>query len=313
MKLTCSPTALSVLAAGLLCAAAPSASAQLLNTWNLSVFGNLTSTSEVEGRTQVLGNLTTGASNYGTMLTPRPNFLSTDVLRVGGNVNGGNVQMEAGNLRLGGIRTGNVNFNGGGVQISDNTTASQILSSRGEAYFATSALASLLPTGTINFPSGQPGGVNINAVTSGPDNIAVFNITTAQLASNLIQQIDISISGGGSVIINVSGSGLTFNAGNFVGNFNNNSVRSRVLWNFPQATAIDLQRSWSGSILAPYATLLNNTIITGAVAVEHFTQNGEVHRVAGINSGYSGFQPVPTPGAAGLLALGGLMALRRRR
>jgi choice-of-anchor A domain-containing protein len=295
-------SALTALVAGAIASSASATS--VLSDWNLIVFGNLNSTQEVEGRTLIGGNLTTGSSQYGTKLNPGL-FAGTDVLVVGGNINGGNVQIEAGNLRLGGSQTGNLNFNGGGSLINDPSAGNIALDARAEVLGLSSFFNTLTPNSTVSIPNGQPGPLVFNAVAN-VDGVAVFHVDGNQIFGNgLVQQFDLNLNGATSVIINVSGTSINHNAGNLVGNFNSANA-STILWNFYEATTINTDRLLYGAVLAPDAHLTNSTVIAGSVAVNSFTQNGEVHL-----PNYNGY--VPTPGTALLLATAGLFASRRRR
>lgn len=294
----------SVIAALSAGAVAVSASADVLSTWNLIVFNDLTSTQEVEGRTMVGRDLTTGASNYGTMLD-RPSHLGLDVLIVGRNLNGGNVQIEAGNLRLGGTRTGNANFNGGGMQINDPGAAAIVSAARSEIQWISSHLAGLGATNTVSIPMGSPAPVNFSAVAN-IDGVAVFNVDGSQLFGNgFVQQFDIAMNGATSIIINVSGTSITHNQGNFLGGFNPSNAPN-ILWNFYEAQTLNIDRALFGAVLAPDAHLTNGNFIAGSVAVENFTQNGEIHLPT-----YQGY--VPAPGAFVLMGVAGLLACRRRK
>lgn len=283
---------------------AVSARADLINDYNLIVLGNLSSSSEVEGRTFVGGSLTTGASNYGIALLPRSAYLTVDVLTVGGNINGGNVQMEAGNIRLGGTRTGNANFNGGGQQINDPTVPSLVSGYQSQLISTSNFLAALAANSNVTLPSGQPAPAVFNCVPNG-QGVAIFTIDASVLSNNLVQRMDLHLNGATSVIINVTGGTATYNAGDMAADFTAGNA-SHILWNFNTAGSVNTQRQFFGALLAPGAALSNSTTIVGSVAVASFTQNGEVHVPT-----YTGY--LPTPGAAGLLALGGLVAGRRRR
>lgn len=285
-------------------AAVGTASASIIQTHNLVVLGNHQFQSDIHGRVWVGGNLS-GNGDVGTMLTPRPSFLSTDVLTVLGNMNVNNINLEAGNLRLGGTRTGNVNFNGGGSQINDPTVITTATAVSNELFSTSAALAALPSNSTVSLPSGQPGPANFNA-NPGPNGVAVFNINASFFSNNLIQQIGLNLNGATSIVINVTGGSASYNTGNFVGAWTSAFARANTIWNFSQATSINLQRGFSGAILAPAATLTNNNDIDGSVFVGAFNQFGEVHFPL-----YTGI--VPTPGAATLLALAGLAAVRRRR
>lgn len=284
--------------------AGTSHASSVLSDWNLIVFGDLTSTQEVEGRTLIGGNLNTGSSQYGTQLNPGT-FAGVDVLVVGGNINGGNVQIEAGNLRLGGSQTGNLNFNGGGSLINDPNAGNIAVDARAELLGLSSFYTSLTPNSSVNIPNGQPGPLVFNAVGN-IDGVAVFNVDGSQIFGNgLVQQFELNLNGATSIIINVSGTTIDHDAGNMVGNFNSANASS-ILWNFFEATSITTDRLLYGAVLAPDAHLTNSTVIAGSVAVNSFTQNGEVHL-----PNYTGY--VPTPGTAAIFAAAGLLATRRRR
>lgn len=292
------------LAAALAAAAVSTAQAGVLNDWNLIVLEDLTSTQEVEGRTMVGRDLFTGASQYGTMLD-RPSHFGIDVLVVGRNLNGGDVHMEAGNLRLGGTRTGAVLFNGGGSQINDAGAAGMVAAAHAQAAGVSSFLAGLAATNTVSIPTGSPAPVNFSAV-AGVGGVAVFNVDGNQLFSNgFVQQFDIAMNSATTVIINVSGTSITHDEGNFLGGFNAGNA-STILWNFYEAETLDIDRALYGAVLAPNAHLTNGNFIAGSVVVENFTQNGEIHLPT-----YTGY--VPAPGSLAAIGIAGLVATRRRR
>lgn len=88
--------------------AAPMTASEILNTYNLVVFGDADSTSHVDGRTFVSGDLTGG--DYGQHTFPG----SEPTLTVGGTLKG-NVNVNKPGLVVGGnIATSNLNLNGGG-------------------------------------------------------------------------------------------------------------------------------------------------------------------------------------------------------
>jgi choice-of-anchor A domain-containing protein len=287
-----------------------SASAGILNDYNLIALGNLDSDSEVEGRAYIGGSIVGQASsNYGTMLLPRADYANVDVLTVVGNVGSGNaLQVDSGDFRYGGSLSRIVNTNGvGGQTFADPSVASTLAGVQAALTGASASMLTLTADSTASLPSGQPAAAVFNC-TPGSDGIAVFNVSGAQVFSNnLVQQIELNLNGATAVVINVSGTNITFNQGNMVGAWNTAFARANVIWNFHQATNILFDRAMNGAVLAPLATLRNNTVIEGSTFVGGvFTQRGEVHL-----PGYTGY--VPTPGAAGLLGLAGLAAARRRR
>jgi choice-of-anchor A domain-containing protein len=286
------------------------AQANPLNTYNLLVFRTYSSSSSVEGRTAVGGNFTTNASDFGTRLLPAGQFTTTDTLIVGGNINGGNINLQAGDLRRGGTRTGNLNLNGGGSSVQqdrqDAGTAAFVTGLANQARAISTSLSGLMATNTVNIPQNQPGPVVLNAIANS-QGVAVFNVDgVALLANSRVQSIDLNFNNASSVVINVTGSFIDVNSGNLVGNLANAANANRIIWNFADADFINVNRNWTGAILAPDATLTNTTVITGSVAVMDFAQKGQVHLPL-----YTGF--VPSPNAAAALGLGALVAARRRR
>jgi len=290
-------------------AAAPlAAQAGVLDTWNLLVFGNHQISSNVEGRVLVRGNLT-GTGDVGTRLTPSGNFVGQDTLLVGGNINVGNIQLQAGNLRRTGTRTGNINFNGGGSDIVNASALATANSAHTEVIGISNFLASQTATNTVNIPGGQPAGLTINA-TPRPDGVAIISIPGGIFSSGNVQSLNLNFNGATSVIFNVSGTSVNFTGANFVGQLANASNASRILWNFNAATTINVQRQLTGAFIAVNANVTNTSTIIGTTAVNNFTQNGQVHVPL-----YTGY--IPAPGAVGLLGLAGLMVGpiggRRRR
>jgi choice-of-anchor A domain-containing protein/uncharacterized protein (TIGR03382 family) len=282
------------------------AGAAPINDWNLIVHGNLTSTSEVEGRTLVGGALS-GTSNYGTKLTPANSFLNVDSLVVGGSVGSSNYQVNAGRARLAGTKgSANFNMNGGGALIQSDGSVSSTVSGAWASVTGTSAaLQAMSATNTVTLPSGQPAGVVFNAV-AGAGGIAVFNVNgNALFQSSLVQQMDINFNGASAVVINVTGTNIDYNGGNMVGNFNTANA-GKIIWNFYQATTLGIDRHFFGAVLSPLANLTNSTAIEGSVFTNNFTQNGEVHLPTVTTQ-------IPAPGSLALIGLGGLIAGRRRR
>lgn len=281
------------------------AGSSLLYEWNLIVLGDVTSTAETGGRAFVGGNLAGPASNWAYQLTPPAAWLGVDTLVVGGNITASNLNLQAGNLRLGGSPLGNINFNGGGHLISDPTVASQIPGMASELQATAASLAALETNSAVQIPQGQPGAAVFNAAPV--NGLAVFSITADSLFSNgLVQQIELNANGAAAIVVNVLGSNVVFNSGNFVGAWQSEFARANVIWNFIDATSIDLQRQFNGAILSPNAHLTNVTNIDGSVFVGSFTQNGEVHL-----PNYTGY--VPAPGAAFLVGVAAAITSRRRR
>lgn len=290
-------------------------------TWenyNAILFGNLNIQGEIEGRTLVGGNLTgSNSSNFGIGL-PSGTSTTDKTLVVGGNISSGNaLQLNKGSLYLGGTNGRTINYNGGGSQISQSTN----LSSLKQAFISESANLKALATDSVvtSSTNGQPSSVNFTA-TAGSDGLAVFSISAdAIFGSSLSQQLNLIANGATNIVINVSGTTVNWiqNAGNMVGDFTSDYWQAHIVWNFYEATTINLgSHQFNGTILAPNATVTTTNNIDGAVIATNLNLTGEVHLPSSSSANsYAGYraQAVPEPGSALLLAVAGLIILTRRR
>ncbi|MGL3820899.1 choice-of-anchor A family protein [Sphingopyxis sp. R3-92] len=318
-----------------------------LREWNLVVLGNLNSSSEVEGRTFVGGNLTGNSSNYGIRpLAASPN--GTPGLTVVGDINGGHKNLNNGS---GAIVGGNVNsgfnLNGsaqtvkvGGTISNTNVNQNTVLSGLGakdpgftvglqqQKSQLSSSMASLsFDMGTLatNSKFVTQGNRGIFTAQPNADGMAVFNITSADL--DKIGEIQFNLNGAKTAIVNVTGQKITLND-NFLGGTNN--LGENVIWNFPDAEELKLTTAWGGSVLAPHADAQTGNYIQGSAVFGNLKQNGEMHigtykggdirppgggSSSGGGTSSGGATPIPEPGMFGLFALGvgGLIYARRRR
>ena len=258
---------------------------ELMNEYNLIVLGDLVSTSEVEGKTLVSGDLSGSASNYGIHL---PNGLGSqfdNALVVGGDLAANttiNIK-DSYSVSIGGAIDGTIN--------PDRTTVNTDLSEydfdliKSDFTHFSGYLSELASNSFLSTPQGsQPGAATFKVSDSVANvDVAVFNIDADDFFHNtLIQQYDVtfpSILGASSVVINVAGESIndTMLSGNAVGNFLGLLTQETIVWNFYEALDITLSKKFNGSLLAPLATLTNYTPIEGTVVVNDFYQYGEVY------------------------------------
>jgi choice-of-anchor A domain-containing protein len=338
---------------GLLAAPAGAAvvSTDALREWNLIVLGDLTSSSEVEGRTFVGGNLSGSSSNYQASGATPASPTGQPGLTVVGNVTGGHKNLNNGSgAVVGGNVTSGFNLNGppqtvkvGGTIANTNVNQNTVRSglAQSDAYFLSNlnqqkallvssltdlsdSLSQLAANSTLTIAH------NRATLVAAPDTagMAVFNLTAADL--NRFGEIALNVNGADTVVINVSGAGATLND-NFLGGTAN--LGQRVIWNFHEATSLTLTTAWGGSILAPRAAATTANYVQGSAVFASLTQNGEFHlgtyagsyfpplvppggdnSPGGGSGGGGGGTPVPEPAAwpALLAALALLWAARRR-
>lgn len=320
-----------------------------LTEWNLVVLGNLQSSSEVEGRTFVGGDLSGSSSNYAISSASTPSSNAQPGLTVVGNVTGGNIQINNGaGVTVGGSVAGWLNLNGnpqtaqvggtiGSINVNQNTVNTGLATSNPSFVQNLQQDKSLLTT-SMNGLSQEMSGLSSTSqmvisgnkgtftAQPGSDGMAVFNITSDQL--NQIGEIQFDLNGAQTVVVNVSGTSINLND-NFLGNAS--GLGEKVIWNFYEAEDLTLTTAWKGSVLAPLADAHTYNYIEGSAVFDNLIQDGEMH-VGTYQGGYvppsgstsggsssggssSGGTEVPAPGVLGMLALalGGLVFWRRRR
>jgi len=299
LRLFAATVAVSVMATAALPAHAVGISARsLISSFNNIVLNDLNTTVETQGTLYVGGNYTGGA-------TVNPdNLANVDLgngivgsLVIGGNYNGGNINMQNGDVVVGGSINGNINNNGGG-NISDNVSGIPVGLITSLFQDFSTELAGFSDTGGTANTADQN---NINFV-SVPDanNVAVFNIDGSVLQSGTYQGV--AAAAGVTTVVNVSGKNVTVGV-------NGNTVQSSVIFNFFEAETLQINSAFNSSILAPLAdVVLQGGGIKGTLVTNNLTQNAEVRPPV-----YDGTIPppvstVPLP-APVLLLLSGIAAL----
>jgi choice-of-anchor A domain-containing protein len=107
--------------------------------------------------------------------------------------------------------------------------------------------------------------------------LLVYNMTEAEFeAIGQNAQLLITVPDGVTLVINVSGVDI-----DLAGKVNRFTNDSNVIWNFYQATTIDIAQQFSGSVLGVFAdiTVGNSGNIDGTVVGNNIVQNanGEIH------------------------------------
>jgi choice-of-anchor A domain-containing protein len=279
-------------------AATPISAVTALKDFDLISFGNATTTSDIEGASIVGGNFS-GATVYNN---PKGVALPAgySALTVYGSTSGNSINMNnGGSAYVGGNKGAHINFNGGGSYVgAPPNTIAQFQSTFDT--FSTS-LSQLAATST--FPA-----INNNEVITATPNskgVAVFDISAAQL--DLIPSYKINLNGASTVIFNVSGTTVNFNANAESGA----TPANNIIWNFYQATSVDFGTLIAGSVLAPWANVTNNNQIDGTLVAKSFTGQGEIHEY-----GFNGIDPItgvpePATWAMMVMGLGGIGAALR--
>ncbi|WP_293976892.1 collagen-binding domain-containing protein [Sphingomonas sp.] len=275
--------------------AAAVAGAQKMQELNLIVFGNATSTSEIEGKAWVGGNfalsgnvgvgadanhqgyaanasvatLTVGGNASGGIHIKNGIGVSSVVANVGGNSSGTYFDGTTGTLNAGGTISGLNNTGTGNANVSGlkSSIAGQTQTLLSQLTTLSQILASYTANTTFNYSDQN----NLNFTTSASSNLLVANIDGTKLASGTLFLP--TLSAGQILVVNVSGDNLTMGA-NPAGALN--ADNQNVIWNFTGTGNMQFN-SWNGSILATGATVKNNSQLNGTVVSSMFNGNGEVH------------------------------------
>jgi choice-of-anchor A domain-containing protein len=293
------------------------AGVEAVKTWNLIVFNNATSSSEVEGRSFIGGSLSGNSSNYNIAGTATAAG-GVPGLTVVGDVTGGAKNLNNGSgASVGGNVGTMLNLNGGtqtlnvgGSAVNQNLNGSTLNANLGADFTATliaqrdllvssltslsANLAALASTATATAAANT---LTIDATAA----LNIFNISAQTLSG--IGQISVTVASGSTTIINVSGTDIVLDD-NFLGAAS--ELGQSVIWNFYEAQTISVQTAFYGTILAPTAAVTLNNFVEGTLVASSLVQNGEVHlgTFQGDLSSVTSTSAAPEPATWAMLVIG---------
>lgn len=309
-----------IAAAGLIFTAAPAfavplTAEEILEQFNLVVFGDLASTSDVEGRTYIGGDLNSAGASYFTKGNEAaPSDLAA--LIVGGDVNGGPFQVNhGGSAVVGGDLNGQINLDVGGIRyvagmvnVPQNGDSGSTVEGPVEIPDFETPLRQLsgdMAGLAANSTASIEGSKGIFTGTPDSNGLAVFWIDGVDFFGT-VTDLEFLVDGAGTVIVNVAGGVIDIAAGFLDGI--GETIADSIVWNFYEATDVTIQTAFYGSILAPNALVSNASLIAGSVVANEFIQNGAIQLAPPSST------DVPEPASALLLlpALLGLLMVGRR-
>ena len=292
--------------------AVPFGVADILSNFNAVVQGNFSTSSDVAGPVAIGGTISGTGTFFNQGLPMGAAFSGFGSVNVYGNASNATYNANMIVVDVGGTGS-NATFSGASA-VRYGVSYPISFSSLWAPLTALSAgMSTLSPTSAAALPSAGANTAVLSATAAtvkGYGKIGVIDISASLLQS--YTGVSVALNGADTVIINVTG--------NFTGNpnFQNGSnYRSNVIWNFVDATSVNLgSYGIEGTVLALNATVTNSNPIEGTLVAANYVGTGEIHyypfagQAAFLNSFTTA---VPEVGSLVLLSLGIVTLAWRRR
>lgn len=239
------------------------ASLGLASGYNVFVFGDMSQSSDAQGKVAVGGNAT--FTNFG--IADRLSNSTDPHLVVGGNLTYNGGQVFGGNAVYGGT----AQVNGAGIPNGAFLQGNPINFAAAKQYYTqlSANLGNLSATGTTTY---YPwGGIQLDGANA---DFVVFDLDGAKLSSTNFLQINAKANA--TVIVNIRGNNI--NLKNFGIQLNGVS-KQNILYNFVDATNLSSTSfSFQGSVLAPHAHYqFDNGNLEGTLIAASVSGTGEFH------------------------------------
>lgn len=293
-------------------AAGGAASASTFSDWNLLVRKDLSNmTSHVDGSALIGGNLSGSGSVFSMHQVTASNGAG---LMVGGNVTGSHQVNTGGDFVYGGTNSATVLNNGGGSAQQQAGIGATVNAAFAHASAYSNFLRDLAPTGTLTLLDGTKGKLNsASTVAVGSDQYAVYSLSATNI--NAMSELDLNFGSADFVVINVDASSLVMDM-NFIGGMNQNNS-DRIVWNFFNATDLDITHNLAGMVLATLADVnISGSGMYGSLIADSISGISAEVRLKTFRGDFNvPVVPLPPAAWAGLVTLAGVFGVRavRRR
>jgi|GEM_PF-1205698 len=245
----------------------------ILKKWSVITSGDLKSVNDIQGAAYVGGNVTVSQS---FVVGKDKSLSSSDIsLAVRGNiVSGGDIHSEYGSVVVGGSVNGrNIGFNHGGTLTTENTSALPA-----SPVAAVTSASQLWSTFSANSTTTVDSAGKLCFNCSEGFSVAVFTISASAFASDHDHGFDLTFADSTKdVIINIDGSTWNMDAEHFFGDFKTEATH--VIFNFYNATSINLTDAIYGYVIAPNADVNQSNNFNGGVMAKMLTIGSEANLV----------------------------------